>query len=196
MLGAMKRLPLNEAYLAGLSPHLWKISIISLRMDLISVRSMRRGGRYMSAIVRPIEQQELMKLLDLYKYLHQDDPDVSNDERLPDVWQEIYENPDLHYLVIEADGILVSSCALAIIKNLTRDLRPYGLIEHVVTHVDHRNQGLGTKVVKRAVEIAREKNCYKVMLLTSSKKEETLRFYEQAGFKRGIKTGFIINFQD
>lgn len=44
-----------------------------------------------------------------------------------------------------------------------------------------------------AVEIAKDNNCYKVMLLTSSKKEETLKFYEQAGFIRGKKIGFIKN---
>lgn len=30
-----------------------------------------------------------------------------------------------------------------------------------------------------------------VMLATGSRKEETLRFYEKAGFLRGVKTGFI-----
>jgi len=147
----------------------------------------------MTDIVRPIEQGELKKLLNLYKHLHNGDPDVSNDERLTSLWQEIYYNRNLYYLVIEAEGILVSSCTLAIINNLTRNLRSYGLIENVVTHADYRHKGLGTRVIKRAIDIAWENNCYKVMLLTSSKKDKTLRFYEQAGFKRGVKTGFIIN---
>jgi len=32
------------------------------------------------------------------------------------------------------------------------------------------------------------------MLLTRSKKDSTLKFYDKAGFKRGIKTGFIKRF--
>jgi hypothetical protein len=41
------------------------------------------------------------------------------------------------------------------------------------------------------VEIAKKNNCYKVVLLTGRKEESTLRFYERAGFERGVKTGFI-----
>lgn len=146
----------------------------------------------MSEIVRLIKYDELNQLLNLYRQLQPEDPDVSNNEDLQEIWNSIYNNPDLHYIVVETEGRIVSSCNISIIKNLTRNLRPYGLIENVITDSNYRKRGYATKALHKAVEIAKEKNCYKVMLLTGSKKEETLRFYDKVGFTRGVKTGFII----
>lgn len=142
--------------------------------------------------VRLIHHNELQKLLDLYDHFDHDDPKLEEGETLNRLWDEIYNDPSLFYIVAVKDGELTATCNITIVKNLTRNARPYGLIENVVTHREHRNRGYGKLVLKKAVEIAREKNCYKVMLLTGSKKEETLRFYESAGFVRGIKTGFIM----
>ncbi len=142
---------------------------------------------------RLIRYEELPQLMSLYKQLHHDDPDVSQDEALIQVWNEIYNSPDLYYIVIEENGMILATCNITIIKNLTRGLQSYGLIENVVTHEDYRKKGYGTKVLHKAIQIARENNCYKVMLMTSSKNEATLRFYERAGFIKGKKTGFVID---
>ncbi|MFZ5644336.1 MAG: GNAT family N-acetyltransferase [Bacillota bacterium] len=144
-------------------------------------------------MVRLIRYGELNKILKLYGLLHPDDPAAGEGESLKLLWDEIYNDPNLHYVVAEENDEIISSCTLAVIKNLTRNLRPYGLIENVITHPDHRKKGYGTKVLHKAIDIAKENNCYKVMLLTGSKNEETLRFYEKAGFIRGIKTGFIVS---
>ncbi|NMA83017.1 MAG: GNAT family N-acetyltransferase [Epulopiscium sp.] len=144
----------------------------------------------MEVVVRFIKYNELNSLLDLYKHLHMDDSPVSMDLTTK-LWDEIFNDQSLQYIVLEVDEQIVSSCTLAIIKNLTRGARTYGLIENVVTHTEHRNRGYGTKVLEKAVSVARDSGCYKVMLLTGSKKEETLRFYEKAGFERETKTGFI-----
>jgi GNAT superfamily N-acetyltransferase len=140
---------------------------------------------------RSIRREELPQLLELYKYLHEKDVLLQMDRRLESLWDEIMSNPMLHYLVGEIDGKLISSCTLAIIPNLTRGARPYGLIENVVTHRDYRGRGFGTRILRHALQVAWGSDCYKVVLLTGRKDEATLRFYEKAGFERGVKTGFI-----
>ena len=148
----------------------------------------------MNEVVRHIQKHEMKELLSLYKYLNEDDPELGDNRQMYELWEDILNDPGQHYLVTEVDGKLVSSCVLVIIKNLTRGARPYAIIENVVTHENYRNKGYGTRLLKEAQEIAKENGCYKVMLLTGSKKEETLNFYEKAGFSRGLKTGFIIRF--
>lgn len=143
-------------------------------------------------IIRLIKQEELRDLLNLYKHFNNGDSKLEDNKELKDLWDSIFNDSNLNYIVAEKDGILVSTCNITIIKNLTRNARPYGLIENVVTHSEFRNLGLGSKVLKKAVEIAKDNNCYKIMLLTSSKKEETLSFYRSAGFRDDVKTGFIM----
>ena len=138
-----------------------------------------------------IRYHELEELLDLYGQLHPDDPPFERNNGLEQAWDEIYNDGDQFYLVCEENGKIVSSCTLVIIKNLTRSMRPYGVIENVITHRDYRRRGYGTKVMHKAIDLAREKNCYKVMLMTSAKDEATLRFYEGTGLEKGIKTGFV-----
>ncbi|MEH1920235.1 GNAT family N-acetyltransferase [Nostoc sp.] len=96
-----------------------------------------------------------------------------------------------YYIVADVDNQIVATCNLTIVPNLTRGARSYGIIENVVTHPNYRRQGLGTQVLHYALTLAWQQQCYKVMLLSGSKREETLHFYEKAGFKRGLKTGFV-----
>ena len=141
---------------------------------------------------RRITAAELPELLRLYAFLHPEDPVISpSNGTVQRLWSQILADVNLRYYVAEEAKSLVATCTLTLIPNLTRGLRPYGLIENVVTHPDFRNRGFATDVLRHALTDAWQAGCYKVMLETGSKKEETLRFYERAGFQRGVKTGFI-----
>jgi GNAT superfamily N-acetyltransferase len=142
--------------------------------------------------VREISFSELEQLLELYQYLNPDDPVLEKDRNLTKLWQAICDDPHYFCLVIPKDGKLVSACNVIIIRNLTRNARPYALIENVITHPGYRKKGYGTAILQKAITMAREHNCYKVMLMTSRKDESILKFYEKAGFDRGDKTAFVI----
>ena len=141
-------------------------------------------------IIREIRMEDRDGLLELYTHLHEDGiPTV--DEKLVSLWKRIVEDKDYHIIVAEAEGKLVSSCTCVVIPNLTRGQSPYAFVENVVTHADYRKQGLATACLERAKQIAVSEGCYKMMLLTGSKEESTLRFYENAGYNRKDKTAFI-----
>lgn len=143
-------------------------------------------------ISRRITASELPELLRLYGFLHPEDPTVDpSDPAVQRIWAGILADANLRYYVAEEEKKIVATCTLTLIPNLTRSLRPYGLIENVVTEPDFRKKGFATAVLRHALDDAWRAGCYKVMLETGSKKEETLRFYEKAGFQRGVKTGFI-----
>jgi GNAT superfamily N-acetyltransferase len=125
----------------------------------------------------------------VYRHLNPDDPapDAAAAEA---AWAALTRSDLIKVIVADAAGVLISTCTLVTIPNLTRGVRPYGLIENVVTHPDHRRTGLGRAVLSFALDAAWKAGCYKVMLATGSRREETLHFYEGAGFDRGGKTFF------
>ena len=89
------------------------------------------------------------------------------------------------------NGKILSSCICVAIPNLTRNIRPYAFIENIVTNEEYRGKGYATECLNYAKEVAIKNNCYKMMLLTGTKNENTLDFYKNAGYNSKDKTAFI-----
>ncbi|MBE6753774.1 MAG: GNAT family N-acetyltransferase [Ruminococcaceae bacterium] len=141
-------------------------------------------------MIREARREDLEGLLRLYTQLH-NNPMPQMDEQLDALWTRIFDDPDHHVIVAEEEGRIVSSCICVIIPNLTHGQRPYAFVENVITDEECRGRGLATQCLNFAREIAREADCYKMMLLTGSKQESTLNFYRRAGYNSEDKTAFI-----
>ena len=146
-------------------------------------------GNGMKIKIREIIQDDLEDLLKLYEQLGPN-PFVQVDEHVLDVWNKILQNKDYHIVVADVDGAVVSTCTCVIIPNLTHNQRPYAVVENVVTDQNFRGKGYATSCLDFAKEIAIKNNCYKLMLMTGSKKETTLNFYRNAGYTDTTKTAF------
>jgi len=140
--------------------------------------------------IREAGEQDLDTVLALYEHLHDADEPAGEDETMA-AWRAIMDDERTHLFILESRGVPVSTCMLSIVPNLTRGARPFGIIENVVTRLESRKQGYATALLHHALGCAWGRNCYKVMLLTGRKDEAVFRFYERAGFVRGVKEGFV-----
>lgn len=141
-------------------------------------------------MVREVKENDLNGLLHLYEQLHNSEI-VMNLDELSKLWNQILQDNNHHIIVAEEDDKIVSSCVCVIIPNLTHNQQSYAFIENVITDEAYRKRGFATKCLNYAKEIAVKKKCYKIMLLTGSKKETTLQFYRNAGYNSEDKTAFI-----
>ena len=140
--------------------------------------------------IREAQKEDLQDFLELLTFLH-DNSFPYTDSRIESIWTKIIDNPDHHLLLGHIENKLVSSCVIVVIDNLTREQKPYAVIENVITHPDYRNRGYASAILSTAKDIAVKNGCYKIMLMTGSKQESTLNFYRRAGYNSNDKTAFI-----
>ena len=126
---------------------------------IVSLQTHDLWCRYMiEATVRSAAEYDLPGVLNLYRHLHPHDPqlETATAER---VWSTLLTSNFMTVIVAQATEML--SCTLAIVPNLSRGGRSYGVIENVVTHADYRRLGLGGRVLAHALDIAWQADCYK-----------------------------------
>ena len=108
--------------------------------------------------VRSATIRDNIELQDIYTHLNPDDPEV-NREAFTEQLQKLLVDEHADILVGELDGIIVSSCTTYLLKNLSRGMRPFVLVENVVVHCDYRRMGFGRSVLNHATKVAREAGC-------------------------------------
>jgi ribosomal protein S18 acetylase RimI-like enzyme len=137
--------------------------------------------------IRPVMISDLADLRVLLGYLHDlepwgDDQDIAAEVTL----LRISQDGGRHLLVSEKDGLLVGTADLTLITNLTRGLKSFGIIENLVVAPNYRRQGIGEALLKEAILIAQQENCYKVELVSSSQREGAGSLYKKLGFNASV----------
>jgi GNAT superfamily N-acetyltransferase len=86
-------------------------------------------------------------------------------------------------IYVEENGREIGRCFIYLIKN---DLHkePYALLEDVYVDENFRGKGIGTELVKKAIELARKLNCYKIIATSRFERENVHEFYQKLGFEK------------
>lgn len=119
-----------------------------------------------------------------------DDPQGSRRERfaepLPDgyaaAFAAIDADPNQELWVADRDGAAVATLQLSFIPGLTYQGGWRALIEAVRVDAGERGRGLGERLVRHAIERARQRDAVLVQLTTHKSRVDAHRFYARLGF--------------
>jgi len=135
-------------------------------------------------LMRPATPADLQKILDLYA---QPEFDAGKVLPLPTARQllaRFNDYPDYTLYVAERGGEIVGCFALLVMHNLGHLGALSAIVEDVAVAPGLQGQGIGKAMMQFALELCRDKGCYKLMLSSNAKRERAHAFYESLGFER------------
>ncbi|MGZ3775627.1 MAG: GNAT family N-acetyltransferase [Pseudobdellovibrionaceae bacterium] len=135
-------------------------------------------------IARPSDAQDIQGL---YLELVQD----SNIQVNPDSIASISNDEFNALLVGEVEGQVVATAFMTICRDVMYGDQPFAVVENVVVASSMRGSGIGTKMMDWIKVRSKSFRCTKIMLLSSSKRLEAHRFFEQCGYLSDAKRGFV-----
>ena len=137
-------------------------------------------------IIRPARRDDVQRIVELLV----DDELGATREQFTDplpgsylaAFDAIDADPNQELVVLELHGTVMGTVQLTIIPYLTYQGRRRGMIEAVRVHQQQRGTGLGERLIRWAIQRARDRGCHVVQLTTDKRRPDALRFYERLGF--------------
>ncbi|MGV3634794.1 MAG: GNAT family N-acetyltransferase [Pseudorhodoplanes sp.] len=134
--------------------------------------------------MRPAVKGDLPAVLALYAQPHMDDGRVLALKDAEAIFDRFGRYPDYTLYVAEIGGVIVGSFALLVMDNLGHLGTPSAIVEDVVVDPARHSTGVGRSMMDFAIEAARGKGCYKLVLSSNAKRTRAHAFYESLGFER------------
>jgi len=104
--------------------------------------------------------------------------------------RRIISDPSLGFILAgKIDGRIVAMVNVLFTVSTALGER-VALLEDMVVAEEHRGTGLGSTLLERAMDEARESGCRRITLLTDADNEKGQRFYRRHGFVRSVMVPF------
>src|SRR5262245_45610996 len=134
--------------------------------------------------IRPARPADLEGVLALYAQPDFDAGKVLPLESAQQLLARFEDYPDYTLYVAERAGEIVGTFALLVMHNLGHLGALSAIVEDVAVAPALQGQGIGKAMMQFALDLCRDKGCYKLMLSSNAKRERAHAFYESLGFER------------
>ena len=95
----------------------------------------------------------------------------------------ILNNPDVGLILVARKNEQVVGMANLLFTVSTALGQRVALLEDLIVLPNQRGNGIGSQLLKQAIETARLNNCHRITLLTDSTNESAQQLYQKQGFQ-------------
>jgi glucosamine-phosphate N-acetyltransferase len=101
-------------------------------------------------------------------------------KKLEEIFDKVKSQGTYIFVAVKDDGQIIGAVSLLIEQKFTHGGVLAGHIEEVATRKEFEGMGVASTLIKKAIEIVKENNCYKLIL---DCKDSLVPFYERFGFE-------------
>lgn len=96
--------------------------------------------------------------------------------------RQIIGNPEVGRILVLREGKAILGMVNLLFTVSTASGGRVTLLEDMIIHPLRRGDGLGSKLLQAATELARQEGCLRITLLTDRANDAAIRFYQRHGF--------------
>lgn len=137
-----------------------------------------------------IEEVQVHELEDLAILYDQLAGKPTNREKLRETFLKLEQRPDYVILGAKSQRQVIGSITGLLFYDMLEESQPYMYVDNVVVHEAHRCKGIGRHLMREIEVIARQKQCYCVVLLSAMHRERAQKFYQSIGYHHGVVQGY------
>lgn len=126
--------------------------------------------------------KSIIKLIINDPLAHKRESNLNEYSKYQNAYQHILNDPKAYLLVGRIKDQVVAVAQINFIPNLTYQGGTRAQVEGVRVDEQFRNQGIGKKLMQKAITLAKQQQCSLVQLTTDKQRPEALRFYKDLGF--------------
>lgn len=138
--------------------------------------------------IREANGNDSAELTELLRLLTSDDANVTV---LPEKLEEVRKRPDSFVFVAEIAEKLVGTVQVTLCPDVMYRHQPYAIVENLFVRKETRGKGVGRAILDKVEKLCLDKDCSKIMLLSSIRRESAHRFFQSLGYDGDSKKGFV-----
>lgn len=136
------------------------------------------------AQIGPATPAHFDELWRLYKLLEVEGDPIVTRQEAEQRFAALLVRPEHTIYMAESGGEVIGTYALVFLPGLTHGARDSGVVEDVVVNPEQRGRGIGSWMMRDALERCRQRGCYKLVLSSHLERQKAHRFYEGLGFNK------------